>query len=105
MFVFCLFLFYFQVILKDKQFFRFTFGEEWYKRTEGSGIMEGIFPVTLSYNLKGNNMRLAFSGLVLKTIDDYVVWDTRDKKRNAAGAALTVEDETPLPGRCALSSA
>ena len=57
--------------------------------------MEGIFPVTLSYKLKGNNMRLAFSGLVLKTIDDYVVWDTRDKKRNAAGADLTVEDETP----------
>jgi len=87
MFVFwvCFFV-YFQVILKDKLFFRFTFGEEWYQRTEGTGVMEGIFPVTLSYNLKGNSMRLAFRDLLFKTVDDAVVWDTRKRKRGVEQA-------------------
>jgi len=97
---FGLFLFYFQIILKDKQFFLRAFGEEWYQRTEGTGVMEGIFPVTLSYNLKGNSMRLSFSGLVLKTIDDAVVWDTRNRKRGAAAAALPANDEVAeLPAK------
>jgi len=46
-------------------------------------MLEGVFPVTLSYNLKGNTMRIAFSGMVLKTLSGVVVWDTRNRKRKA----------------------
>ena len=91
-----LFLCVLQIVLKDAEYFRRLFGEDWFKSTEGTGILEGIFPVTLSYNLKGNTMRLAFSAMRFKDLDDVVVWDTRDKKRNAA-AALTVEDAPPAP--------
>jgi hypothetical protein len=92
----CFFFLFFvdvQIILKDKQFFKNTFGEEWSKRTEGTGILEGIFPVTLSYNLKGNSMRLTFSDLLFKTVDDAVVWDTRKRKR---GVEQAQEQETKL---------
>ena len=69
--------------MKDAEYFRRLFGEDWHKRQQGTGMLEGVFPVTLSYNLKGNTMRIAFSGMVLKTLSGVVVWDTRNRKRKA----------------------
>ena len=68
-----LFLCVLQIVLKDAEYFRRLFGEDWFKSTEGTGILEGIFPVTLSYNLKGNTMRLAFSAMLFKDLDVVVV--------------------------------
>lgn len=74
------------------------FGEDWWTLTTKNSIVEGQFPITISYNLKFNSrLRITFGDMALKSLDGVEVWNTRNRKRNANAAALGDHVATPAP--------
>jgi hypothetical protein len=66
--------------------------------TNLSCIVEGQFPITISYNLRYNSkLRITFGNMALKSLDGVEVWNTANRKRKLNMVTFNAGDAETRP--------